>query len=130
MSLYTPQNMILAAGIIACILLVVVMVFKKEKFESQLESQLNFQGGTVQCQYYEGGPMDTSYEVIKQLPISPTQAANAMKNNNCQLITDGGFYKNYYCKNSPCTPITGEFEKQLQQLNQEQQQTMMNPGKF
>lgn len=33
MSVYTPQNMILVSGIIAWILLVVVLVFKKKKFQ-------------------------------------------------------------------------------------------------
>jgi len=33
MSLLTPQSMILAAGIIAWILLIVVLVFKREKYD-------------------------------------------------------------------------------------------------
>jgi len=38
------------------------MVFKKEKFTPIFNSQLNVgQDGTVQCQYYKGGPKDTSY---------------------------------------------------------------------
>ena len=61
-----------------------------------------------------------------------------MKDKNCELIKDGGSYSNYYCKNNPCTPITGEFLKQLQQeqeqmkyglgLNENENRRWMTPN--
>lgn len=75
MSVYTPQNMILASGIIAWILLIVVLVFKKEKYMLPPGLAFNMPPQEVSkvltddcfsdCQAIQRGPGTKTWEACK-----------------------------------------------------------------
>lgn len=124
MSLYTQKNMFLAAGIIAWILLLVI-VFKKEKFTDLPVIMPSYQ--LIQWERLAGNNENPIMSLQKLLEwerhritfkdgkyyckpegkqskeMTQEELTNALKNNNCKLVVDGT-YKYGLCLQSPCTP--------------------------
>ena len=69
MSVYTVQNMILVSGIIAWILLIVVLVFKKENYSRATWGSCDYVPNGVWSWYYPGWEYPESNPVCISPPL-------------------------------------------------------------